>query len=326
MFIFSGEVSPHVDAIEIAIYKPKGNKALYKSQWQKSQTKDSETFRVSMNYRLQGNAEYDIRFTYFEKLDKASKAAIQQEIEDQISYYLKQHTSEKKEHIQLNKSASQINNDLNNILLQGLAGYRHSQGEVASFSNMMEEQIKGLEGIATNQQVEMLVKLLSKEVNKLLRSDWWEVVGKREVKNYPTEKIPGVFALNLGYGGALINGDADNFSYSNGPYVGVSIPLSNRSYVSPLLKNTSISLGAFTDNFEDPNGKVYTGPIFGRPYYAGLGYSIFRFVRVNAGVVAMEEVIEDGNNGGNFSLNLDRIKLQPFIGVCAEIRFSGEIK
>jgi hypothetical protein len=47
---------------------------------------------------------------------------------------------------------------------------------------------------------------------------------------------------------------------------------------------------------------------------------------VNAGVVAMEEVIEDGNNGGNFSLNLDRIKLQPFIGVCAEIRFSGEIK
>ncbi len=147
-------------------------------------------------------------------------------------------------------------------------------------------------------------------------------MGFREVQDYPTEKIGSSLALNIGYGGVLLNGEPENFTYGSAPYVGLSIPLSNRAYSNTLLRNTSISVGAFTNNFESSVGNTITGPVFGRPYFVGLGYSIFRFIRLNAGVVALEEKIGDPASGEQPSFELDRIKIQPFIGLSAEIKFS----
>ena len=61
------------------------------------------------------------------------------------------------------------------------------------------------------------------------------------------------------------------------------------------------------------NDNIVTGPIFGRPYNVGLGYRAFQFIRINAGA-AFLETKKDG-----FNIDLKEIRVQPFIGVSAEV-------
>lgn len=323
MMIFSGEIKANVEAVEIALYKPNSQKALYSGLWQRSLKNTAESFRLPMNYRLQGNTEYDVRISYYQSLSRSQKDGIQQELQKSLSFYLQQQIQKQNGKVRLNTSATKLYKEFNQILAEGLASYRSAtHTEAPVFSPMLERYLKGIEQDTSMSNAKDLDVLLQQEVNKLMQTEWWAIMAVREVQDYPTEKIAGSLALNVGYGGILLNGDADNFTYGSAPYLGLSIPLSNRSTGSTILQNTSISLGAFVQNIEGPDGTTFTGPVFGRPYFAGIGYSVFRFIRINAGVVALEEQLEAGMDGELPSFDIDRIQIQPFIGLSAEIRFS----
>jgi hypothetical protein len=47
-----------------------------------------------------------------------------------------------------------------------------------------------------------------------------------------------------------------------------------------------------------------------------LGYKVFRFIRLNAGAV----VLEEKSSNDNF-VNTERIKIRPFVGISAELNF-----
>ncbi|MFK7924909.1 MAG: hypothetical protein AB8H47_23315 [Bacteroidia bacterium] len=323
MMIFSGEIKGNVEAVEIALYKPNSQKALYTGLWQRSLKNTGESFRLPMNYRLQGNTEYDVRISYYQSLNASHKEGVKKELQKSLSFYRQQQIQMQNGKLKLNTSASKLYKEFNQILTEGLGSYRSAtHAEAPVFSPMLERYLKGIEQDTTMSSANALDVLLQQEVNKLMQATWWSILVVREVQDYPTEKIAGSLALNVGYGGILLNGDVDNFTYGSAPYVGLSIPLSNRSTGSTILQNTSVSLGAFVQNIEGPDGKTFTGPVFGRPYFAGIGYSVFRFIRINAGVVAIEEQLGEGMNGELPSFDLDRIQIQPFIGLSAEIRFS----
>jgi hypothetical protein len=76
------------------------------------------------------------------------------------------------------------------------------------------------------------------------------------------------------------------------------------------------------NNFEREDGSELSGPLFGRPYFVGLGYRLFRFVRLNAGMTLLEE--RTPNAGGG--LEVEGIQLQPFVGLSAEINISLGLK
>ena len=319
MLIFSGDIAEDIDAIEIAVYKPNGKKPLYEGLWQRTDGNTGESFRLPVNYRLQGGSEYDFKFSYFKELKMAEKSSIQADVVQKIKFYREQQVKMEKGKLQLKKSASKLLSDFNTILADGLKEYRPARTHMEiQFSSMLEEYLKVLEKDSMISGAQQLDELLVQEVKQLLEREWWRLDNVREVQDYPTEKMANALALNVGYGGVLLSGKADNFTYGSAPYIGLSIPLSNRAYSSPVLKNTSVSLGAFTKNFEGNQGETITGPVFGRPYFVGLGYSIFRFVRFNAGVVALEEK----QAGDQPSFQLDRIQVQPFVGLSAEIKFS----
>ncbi|MEO0471687.1 MAG: hypothetical protein AAF206_18810 [Bacteroidota bacterium] len=323
MMIFSGEITSDITAVEIRITKPNAKKSLYKGLWQRQAGHNSEAFRLPINYRLQGSNEYDIHLTYYGNLKVEEKRAVRRQILQQISFYRQQHIQIRKGRLHLMESAKKLNDDFNDILQIGLSDYRMAQDKELHFSPMLETYLKGLAKDSSATNAVQLDAILEQEIERLFDNDWWRIAQQRKVKDYPTEKTNGALALNVGYGGVLLSGDAENFTYGSAPYVGLSIPLSNRTSASPLLRNTSISLGAFTSNLEGPNEEIYTGPVFGRPFFAGLGYGIFRFIRLNAGVVVLEEVVEvDPDQMTNPIFSADRIQLQPFVGLSAEIRFS----
>lgn len=319
MLIVSGDVQRDIQAIEFAIYKANSPRVLYKTLWQRQLQKQSESFRLPVNYRLQSNTNYDVQVSYFKELTAGQKQLLQSQILDQVRFYRQQQIRVRKGRLVLQKSPSKLYKDFNQILQESLSSYRPAQGQTEiAFSQMLEMYLKSLAKDSLSNNTKDLENILDQEVKRLLASEWWVTSIVREVKDYSTEKINGALALNVGYGGILLSGQADNFTYGSAPYVGLSIPLSNRAHATALLRNTSVSLGAFVQNLDGPNEETFTGPVFGRPYFAGLGYSVFRFIRLNAGVVALEEK----GNGENPSFELSRIKLQPFVGLSAEIKFS----
>lgn len=150
---------------------------------------------------------------------------------------------------------------------------------------------------------------------------WSKLAISRYVDDYGTEKKQGFFSLSLGYGGVYLSGSWDDFTYDAAPYAGIAFPLSNSTIAPKFLRNSSVVLGAFLDNFEDEDGNEVTGMIVGRPFYAGLDYKLFEFVRFNAGAAFLEktETITSGPEAGQTST---QAFIRPFVGLSARIDLS----
>ncbi len=116
--------------------------------------------------------------------------------------------------------------------------------------------------------------------------------------------------------GTYLDGDIDNFSYGAAPKVGLVFPLGNSAFTNQFWSRTAIVAGIYLDDFEDEFDNNISGPVVGKPIYAGLGYNIFRFVRLNAGI----SVLEDKKTvGGNLSTLENRVFVRPFISLTADI-------
>jgi hypothetical protein len=129
-------------------------------------------------------------------------------------------------------------------------------------------------------------------------------------------------AINVGYGAAHFGGNFQNLDYAHGITSGLSFPLGNSAMSGRFWSNSSITVGAFWKNFTQVNAAgdktTITGPIFGRPYYVAYGYRVFRFLRINAGAVALQY---DAGNNSITNINASSLRLRPYIGISAELRF-----
>ena len=57
----------------------------------------------------------------------------------------------------------------------------------------------------------------------------------------------------------------------------------------------------------------YSGPIIGVPLYFGLGYKVFKLVRINAGMTLLQE-----GGGSGLDVSLNSLYLRPFVGASVE--------
>lgn len=325
--MFSGAVKPEVEWVEIAIYRDITDKGpLAVTTWKRFEDAGKGNFRIPMNYKLRGGSDYGFVFSYFKRVNDAEKAVLIERMSASVESYLQQLLIEKDQKTQLSGSVRKISQNLNTIVQDGLYYYR-SQNDLQfpGFSDVMYRALEKLEE-NNNQGIAPALAIARSEVVQFLESEWLVLVNTRKVVDYPTEKMRNTLAINVGYGGVFLNGDLEDLSYGVSPYVGLSFPLANRAYANRILSNTSLSLGVFTSNFEDGDENVFSGPIFGRPYYAGFGYTFFRFIRLNVGATALEVVGNSNVGGGNASLNIGEIKVAPFVGLSAEIDIWAGLK
>lgn len=327
--IFSGEVDRDIQLVEMEVYKGGTHDkraALYLSNWKRGPQDNAQVFRVPLNHKLKGNTAYDFVFTFFRKPSANERREAEKLLHQALDDYLTQYVLLQNGNYQLRKSKGSMIRDMNEVVDDALSAYVSSQLiDFEGFSDVvkdalgrLDDQAKGVSVEGKQEMLKALKQLAYRELDEVLGSGLLLREDVRKVIHYSTEKTQNALAINVGYGGVFLGGDIEKANYDAAPYIGISLPLGDRSYASTFWSNLSVSMGVFTQNFEDVDGNTLTGPIFGRPYFLGVGYNFFRFVRVNAGVTALEREGTSTSGNGGVGLDVSEINLRPFVGLSAE--------
>lgn len=308
---------------------------LYTANWLRASADKGSQFFLSMKFPLRAGQKYDFNIRYYRMVMPAEKDYTLSALVTSLQNYLLASARADRKGLVLESTPEDLRNNMNIIITDGLRKYRTRSGDpFPGFSDIMVSQLYDFAGITgsrardiykseeTNLNIvfgQIMDAILSQaevELQQYFNQELLVVTESRFITDYPAENRRSEVAINIGYGGAWFNGGFDNFNYGHRPYAGFSFPLGNKAHSSRFLSNASISAGVFLLNFKDANDMTLKGPIIQRPFYAGVGYKIFRFVRVNVGAVVLEE---DAQGGGFF--NAEKIKVRPFVGISAELKF-----
>ncbi|MFK7968806.1 MAG: hypothetical protein AB8F95_00475 [Bacteroidia bacterium] len=325
--LLTGEAPEQVSRIEVSVFKAKANHnrpPLYHATWIRPDGQQENGYTLPLNYKLHGNSDYDIVFAYFKAVSSTQKSELRELLTSTTQRMIRQ-SVQQRDKVSFQGTEKRLIRDMEDFTSRALAAYRTPEaGEFGGFSEATSRVMDALFNLpsdADNSSIEMAIsaaeKQVAAEVGLFLQQPLAVRSDQRTVRDYPTEKVAGSIAVNVGYGGVYLDGKIDNLTYGEGAYIGLSLPLGSRTFSGRFLSNTSISVGAFLQNFEDDQGGIYTGPIFKRPYFVGLGYSLFRFVRLNAGAVALEQRTSNGTG-----IDVGAVQLQPFVGISAELNLS----
>ncbi|GAB4421251.1 MAG: hypothetical protein OHK0039_35830 [Bacteroidia bacterium] len=331
--IVSGDISPDISLVELELFRGKDKQKtapLHTAVWKRQAGESGTTFRIPFNYLLRGNEEYDFRFIFFRPLSQAETQALRAKLYQALDSYLDQAVVVRGSSLDIAKGRAGMIADLDALVGTGLTYYR-SMNYVGfdGFSDVVRTALGNLAGAQPPQgsnptawRAALLApvgNLLHNELDQVLNAPMVIQQDVREVEAYRTAATRRTLALNVGYGGVFFDADPQSLSYDSAPYIGLSFPLANPRIGGRLLGNASLSAGVFFNNFTDADGETVTGPIFGRPYYLGLGYNFFRFVRLNVGATALETPGNSSAGGGSAAFDAASVVIRPFVGLSAEI-------
>lgn len=323
--LLAGEAPNQVSRIEVSIFKAKANHSrtpLYQAVWLRPEGQLDNGYSLPLNYKLHGNSDYDIVFAYFRPVSVQQREDLRKLLLGTTSRMISQAVFIRDGQIVYQGNEKRLQRDMEDFVKRGLATYRSSEADFfQGFSTATERTLQALFDLAAAKglglSMEAVKEQVAAELDQLIGQVRTVRSDQRTVRDYPTEKVAGSLSVNVGYGGVYLDGKIEDLTYGEGAYVGLSLPLGSRTFSGRFLSNTSISVGAFLNNFENENGDVLTGPIFSRPYFVGLGYSLFRFVRLNAGAVALEQRTRVGSG-----FDTGSVQIKPFIGISAELNLS----
>ncbi len=332
-----GDISRLVSRVEVAIYSENGfpeRKPLYEKAWKRPFNSNEPRFAIPLNYYLRASDEYDVVIGYFRRASAQEISNLRQELYNSLDSYIDQSLDFERKKIELLKDERRMIEDMNSIVNSSLKYYRSPlNSEFQGFSDLVQSSIERVEddrqkkflGKKSSQQenlqqkrelVNDLKTRVHSEVSYLLNQGLSVLGDVKHVDDYRTESLGTTFTLHGGYGGAYFNKAADNQEdYGTSWMAGITLPLGKKEFASPFWSNTALMAGVFFQNFDREEGVEATGPFIGRPYYLGVGYSFYRFLRISAGGVLLE------NEGArtNGSIPNDKIYVQPFIGLTVDI-------
>ncbi len=338
--MFTGQIPEDVDVIEISIFpaKAKNDKdLLYLATWKDLLDNTTQNYSLAVNYALRASTQYDFRIDFYRRMDKAAQAALAGQIADQANAYLNANIIVKNNQLTTARSPKRMVAEMEALIHEALADYRNQNDDgFEGLSSTVRQQLDNLDRVTIGQlkadstasrgqmimrKVEELKAVVDADIRQLMNQPWSQLAISRYVDDYETERKKGFFSLSVGYGGVYIDGPLDDFTYGDAPYLGIAFPLSNSSIAPKFLRNSSVVIGAFLDNFEDDEGDKISGLVVGRPFYLGLDYKLFEFVRFNAGAAFLEETETVRNGEQGFDTNKKAL-VRPFVGLSARIDLS----
>ncbi|MCB0593252.1 MAG: hypothetical protein H6557_09660 [Lewinellaceae bacterium] len=339
--IFTGPITADIDIVEVRVFSPKGKEKrepLTLADWKRPKDKSGATnFNVLVNYKLRASKKYDIEVTYFRLISDKERQALASRLSQTVDTYIDSQMSSGDKRISFQSSSKKMLNEMNELAKSILSSYRRRSDEpIPTFSELVKMKIEQVESVKLDkaegdaagesskakmeqraQLIDELRALTAMEVKAMSGTNLLIFADSRYVEDYQTEDKAGYFSLNAGYGGVYLGGNLEKLEYGTSPYLGLSFPLSTSTIAPRFLRNASITMGVFTKNLEGDGGKEISGPLVGRPFYLGLDYKLFQFVRFNAGGAVLEEPELAGMDNSN-----KRIFVQPFIGLSAKINLS----
>lgn len=333
-FLVNGVINSDIQYVEVSIYPARGLDVdpIYENFWKRGLNSKNLNFTVPINFKLREGREYDVHIKYFRSTSDAERQKLAEDLSKTLQAYISQAFEVSTKELDLVNGNRRTLNDLNTIVERGLSHYRTRTfaGNFEGFSDVVKLKLKQMDDLKLKQgaidgndrqsrlafkgkMMNELYLAIATELEQVINNDLYILADDVYIDDYPTEKVQNYLPVNVGYGGALLDATTGNFNYGAAPYVGLSIPFGKEGGRSPFWSKTSLSLGAFLNNVTDQNGITYTGPIVKRPVYAALGYRAYRFVRINAGAVALENT------------NNNSVQIVPFIGMSAEFNLSVQL-
>lgn len=332
-FIIQGRIPSSVRLVTMELFRSrKSENDGYSYKWKTPYLQESELFELFITNPLRSNENYSLNLKYYERASPEDMKDLRDAILNNLEAYIRANYEVSRRGLQTMSSQRVMINQLNEILYQGTFNYTHPlDQEFIGFSDVVRQKIEQThnlrlrnakfnvlrkkddesrdEALYANQLIDELVALTQAEADQFLRSNLLMLVEIINIDNFPTEKRPNYLPINVGYAGAYFGGDFNNLDYGTSPYVGIALPLGRRAFTK-FLGNASLSTGIFTNNMANSDGVSISGPLIGRPSYIGLGYSMFRIMRFNAGAVLTSSEVNNST--------LENITLYPFIGFSLE--------
>ncbi len=329
-FFLSGEISDSTYIVEVQIKPAKQKKdfLLYKNRWKRSFNNQEKRFLLPVNYNLHGGTEYDFVINYYKKVGKGDMQQLKNQLLTSLDQYIDQSIMLTGKRIHLLKNPHTMVADMNKAVVTAMQYYQSNfNTSFKGFSNIIEDKIEIVtsrklrkqmrDDEERQKQVKELKAMVQHEVDQYLSTGFSVLADSRFVNNYQTQESKNTLTVHVGYGGVFLNNKVADMTTGSSGMAGLTLPLGKQAFAPKFVSNTAIILGVYFRNFDNKEGIRATGPIFGRPIYAGFGYKLYEFIRISAGATLLE------NNGyDTMSGKVDKgIYLRPFVGITADINF-----
>lgn len=334
IFFVKGQLPRDVLMVSVKVLKS-GKKISRQVEytWKKPYDTDIKQFEVLITDPLYGNDSYNLEIGFYKRAGADQVTAVKNYIGQSLEAYVRANFQVSGRGIQAYRSNLVMLSQMNEIMADALEDYRQYLGrDFPGFSDITVQKLEQRNKLKLNkarfnitgsnksdnkkavfaeQYISELITVVQNEAAQYLDDNLLALADTRSIRSFPSEKKPVTIPLNFGYGTIPIQRTLPDREYLHGPYVGISIPLANKTF-NRVLGNTSFSTGLFLQNFEAFDGTQIHGSFVKIPFYAGFGYKVFRIFRINVGAVALD--MEDGQGNFNYSY------IQPFAGVSMEFR------
>ncbi|WP_409769580.1 hypothetical protein [Thermaurantimonas sp.] len=314
-----GLLPQEVYRVELFLYeKSESNKPYFTGFYQRPFDMNVDRFEIQLD-PLRSGKQYVFSFKYYTKATPVQLRALQLSLNANLEAAIRSNYMYRRNSIVGLQSPSQIRKTLNALMTEGLQNFRHATGRTFDgFSELVLAKIRQIESESLSNArfnivkrskeesqrvayaeklIQELVELVQSEATQFL-SDNMLILREERTTKAMTEQLPGSIPINLGYGFVYWEGDFSNLVYDAAPYVGISIPLANKTFAR-YLGNASLSIGVLLRNLEFSQIK-YSGPFINLPIYAGLGYKTFRIARFHIGGTLLSS---DPNSDGQIQLD-----------------------
>lgn len=336
-FVLNGSINQQVTMVEVMIFDNNGKDdrhSLYENIWKRDTQDGRPSFFIPVNYKLRAGNEYDYRINYYRRASKEEITNLRDELFASLDAYLDQHLQFDKKQVNLSKNGKKMAADMNSIVINGLLYYKSpldirfpgfSQG-VADQLNLITknnyDQVMG-EKSSQSQKLQGVDKALRdlkirvhSEVAHIFNAGLSVLGDSKYIDDYPVKEGRTILNLHAGFGGVSLEKDLNDENFGSGAMVGITLPLGKSAFRGKFWSNTAFVTGIYLKDFDSAeDGVSASGPIIDKPIYAGLGYRLFQFVRLSAGVT----ILENRGDLQNTTLNKD-IYFRPFVGLTGDIK------
>ena len=329
----------NIGIIKINVFRgSRSDNTIEQTSWTRPVLFAGDFAELPVDIRLHSNTRYGFDVKMYALLSDSEKMVLKEIIHRNLSSYLNAAIEAGSKSFTLLKAPAQIVQDLNSIVKRNLSYYQNTQqrgfegfSDIITLKLQQTGKIKfsdadynvrkpgqdtvlqenDIKALYAKQVSSELQEAVFTETDNYLSLDFVKPYDAFVITNRETEKSQTVLPIFVGYGGVYLSGDINNIDYDSQPYAGLSFPIGRGNEAH--FGRTSFVVGMFLRNLKDGEGRTITGPIVNRPLFAGLGFRIYDFINLNAGLAATSTQKQTISN-----FKTENVQLKPFIGLNAQ--------
>lgn len=322
-FVIMGETGRDIEFVKVNIFYEGKGFVLHSFVWNRIENNTSGTFNIVVPPILRSNTKYDFEVVSYKLLVKSQKEDLLKDVEERIRFLLINNMYFDGKNVIINKPTDVYNN-LSQLITESLKHYESKNLiPIQAPSTLVREELKkqsdfrfsrffkrasrierdDIANKLITEKVEYLLRLISSELAPFVNSQLVQHHRQANIRNVETDNEPFTLPVNIGMYAwdkaiSISNASVHNINFT--PGAGLTIPFNNKSRLisrTRMFDSFGFSAGVLFQPVVDSNGNEFVTPGVNLPLYTGLGFRVFKVVRLNAGVLILgEKGNQDFNN------------------------------